>query len=352
MHTTHFELIMLALSDRAQYLIQYFEGIKEFDIEDKHPVIESIFDTIFKPELCSKLFGTPNLDRSIRIQRKMDLSVLKEIYHLWRDQNYFDISSELVEELRNTDLKDINTFFLRAPFRSMYISLPKENGYFINNPQSGRHEITSIYLTMDDYDKPKDISILKKDINIMGVTKQIHMLVCGETKGVFGDAIMHFELIFVDGKVSESIEKNKEILDNPDIWDDIVEVFYFITKVLLYINCSNISIQKIAGLNLEKKLEGLKNNAKKRKLIQKYSKISPVAHNFLDIVINQNNGVQGKSGNFSKKLGPKKLEKVRRHFKVQHYGTGLSQSKIIWVESYVRGEGSEFYKDKNIYRVV
>lgn len=351
MHSTHLELFKAVLGDRFNYLEKYYENLKPLDIIDTRPIGEPIFDQIFPSELCSKLFGTPNTDRSDRPQRKMDLAVLREIYHLWKDKNYFDISPTLTTKLIDTELRDVDTFFIRAPYRSMYLSLPKGNGLFIPNNKTGLHEVESIYLTFEDFGEPKSIIVPFQNKKFDNTTKHIHMLVCGETKGTYGDAIMFFDLIFFEGKVSESITLNKDLLDNPTFWDSALEVFNFVSKVLLYINCSNTSIQKIAGLDLEEKLRNLKSNTKKRKLIQKYCRISPEAHNLLDVVINHDHGVQSKNPCASIALGPKAFEKVRPHFKTQRYGTALSQSKIIWVESYVRGEGAEFFRDTHNFKV-
>ena len=351
MRTTHFELLRLVLGDNTKYLDNYFESISGIDTDDDHPIDEDVFDRVFSPEACSNLFGTPGVDRSSIMQRKMDLAVLRQTYHLWKDRNYFGISPKLTSKLIDTDLRDVDTFFIRAPYRSMYLSLPKGNGLFIPNSTSGLHEVDSIYIAFNDYGGPKDLMIPSRGMTLPGVTKHIHMLVCGEQKGSFGDAIMFFDLIFFEGKVSASIERNKEILENPDLWPHITEIFNFVTKVLLYINCSNISIQKIAGLDLEEKLRNLKSTAKKRKLIKRYSKVSPEAHNLLDIIIDHSQDTPSKTGNSSVLRGPKSLEKVRPYFKTQRHGVGLSQSKIIWVESYIRGEGAEFYKKKHTYRV-
>lgn len=339
------------LGEQYQYLIRYFEAMKDLDTNPKACINESVFDVLFPPKLCSTIFGSPDTDRSSRNQRKMDMAVIRHAYHLWKDRNYYDISPALTEKLKEAEFKNIDTFFIRVPSRSMYLSLPKGNGLNIYNQQSGLHEIEAIYITYDAFPEPKNL-MLKKDGEILkDATKHIHMLVWGEQKTYLGDALMFFDLIFQDGKVSESIEQNRHILDNKEMWEYIVEVFNFVSKVLLYVNCSNVTLQKIAGINLDEKIKGLKNPAKIRKTLQKYSKISPQAHHYLDVVIDHSHESSGSVGGSTAKSGSKSLEKVRPHFKTQWYGTNKSKSKIIWVESYLRGDGVEFFKEKNIYTV-
>jgi len=351
MRITHFELLQMALGDKFKNILEYFEAIKIADEDLEHPLNEQLFDRIFPANLCSILFGTQNLDRSQRLQRKMDLSVLRQTYPLWRDRNYFDITPELCARLKDTELRDVDTFFLKTPNRSMYISLPKGNGLFITAPTSGLHEVEGVYLTLDDYEEPTDILVPRKKVILENSTKHLHMLVCGEIKDDSSDALMFFDLTFFEGKVSDSIERNKELLDCPELWDRLLEIFNFITKVLLYTNCANVSIQRIAGLNIQEKLKNLKNVAKKRKLLQKYSRISPQAHKLLDVIITSNNGPSGQDSHPTHSNGPKGLERVRPHFKTQKFGTARAQSKIIWINPYIRGEGAEFYRDKQVYKI-
>lgn len=352
MRITHFETFQTLIGKRKEYLFSYFDAITAIDRDQDTPLEESLFDRVLPATACAQLFGTPHLDRSVRIQRKMDLAVIRHMYHLWKDKNYFDVAQGLYDRLRDTDLKDVDTFFLRAPFRSMYINLPKGNGLYVPNNQTGLHEVESIYLLMDDYKEPQDIRMPSKNLTINGATKYMHMLVCGETKGVLGDAIMFYDLIFQEGKISEALEKNKKILENPSLWPQAIEVFNFTLKILLYINCANASIRKEAGLDLDAKIAGLKNPTKQRKLLQRYSKISPQAHSILDVVIDHSQDTLGSSDSSTHSYIPKGLERVRRHFKTQRFGTGWSKAKIIWVEAYARGEGAEVYREKKTFKVV
>lgn len=351
MRATHLELFKITLGERFSYLERYYENISKIDDKDNHPIPESVFDSIFSAEACSKIFGTLNLNRSERNQRKMDLAVIREIYHLWKDHNYFDISPKLCSRLIDTDLKDVDTFFLRAPYRSMYLSLPTGNGLFIPNAETGLHEVESIYITFDEFKDPQNIVIPFQDKVLKNAIKHIHLLICGKANKLIENPVSFFDLIFFEGKVSESISQNQIILNRPNLWNHIVEIFNYATKVLLYINCSNVSIQKIAGLDIEEKYRNLRNPTKKRKLLKKYGRISPESHSLLDLVINRDHNTTNKTNNHPIFSGPKSLEKVRPHFKTQRYGESRAQSKIIWVESYIRGEGSEFYRNKRTYKV-
>lgn len=350
MRITHYEILQVILGDRFSKLVDKFEIVKQVDLNLKMPVDEQVFDSVFTVDFCAFLFGGGSVfEHSTRMQRKMDLAVVRHAYHLWRDKNYFDISSNLAHRLVDTDLRDVDVFFLKAPYRSMYISVPEGSKLYVPNVSTGLHELRAVYVNLDDFDRPVNLSIPDRNIVLLNVVKHFHMLVCGELKEG-GDAIMFFDLVFFEGRVNDSIDENKKILENTSLWPYIVDVFNFVVKTLLYINCSNVSIQKVAGINLEQKLSNLRNVSKKRKLLQRYSKFSTAQHSFLDVVISSSEGIKKESVE-GFKFGPKSLERVRPHFKTQRFGVGLEQSKIIWVESYIRGEGAGVFKEKYSYKV-
>lgn len=347
MRKTHIEMFME--TPVWPVFKQAYEAIKEFD-KGETPVTEMLFDKMFSAEVMSKILDTPLETRLERPRRKLDTSVAQHLYHLWRDKNYFDITAELCEKLKDTDLRDLDTFFLRAPYRSMYLSLPKGNGMMIPGEGTGLHELMGIYLLMDDFGKPETVAIRTEDNKVPGVIKYLHILACGEEKSEYNDALVFFHLLFWEGKLSDSIAKNKGIMgESGPLWPNIQEIFTFITKVLIYLNCANVEIRQMAGFDLQKKLDGLRNTAKKRKVLQRYERTSVQPHKLLDIVVDHDQTGMAKTGSFGHSLGPKALEKVRGHFKAQRYGVNLSQSKVIWVEPYVRGEGAEFYRDQKRY---
>ena len=343
MRKTHFELLTSILD--CNLLFERFEAVKVMDLDINEPINEGIIDSVFPPEVCSKIVGNPFAERISREQRKMDMSVFSHTYHLWRDQNYFDITPELIERLMDTDLKDIDTFFLRTPYRSMYISLPLGNNLYIPNDISGKHEITGLYISFNDYDNPQNFLLPYHNKTIKGVTKVMHALVCGKAKLFEGDAVIYYDLLFKEGKVTESLEINKDIL-NSKIWSSVVETFQLILKIILYINCSNNTIRDEAGFNLEAKLAGLKNPTKKRKAAKRFGDLSSKAHKVLDISIKDRNDSYNSVGTHRTSSIISTPVKVRGHFKGQRFGENLCNSKTIWIKPYIRGEGAEAYKDK------
>lgn len=350
MKLTHLEKITKLLGNKSYILHEAFKAIKEKDFDQSDPVDENIFEILFTPDFFSSLFGTPDLDRSNRLQSKMDQSVMRHMYHLWRDKNYFDITPALVSKLKDTDFRDIDTFFLRVPYRSFYMSLPDNNGMKVKSDHGTLHNVKSIYVTMNDYSAPTTMVVPRKNIILNDITKQLHMLVCGEGSSIMDDTLMFFNLIFWGGKVSSSLERNKDLLD-ATMWEEIIEVFNFVTKILLYMNCSNVAIREEAGINIEKAVKNIKKEHKRQKAIKKLSRLSVHKHKIFDVIINQDRD-SGKPKTSNEDRGKKDLEKVRGHFKVQRFGKGLSSSKVLWIKPYIRGEGAEYFRGKHTYKVI
>jgi hypothetical protein len=331
-----------------------FRIIKTID-RDKEFVPETLFDRVFTPEFVARAMGNPVHLHETRLQRKLDTSVAQHLYHLWADGNYFDISPRLCNKLLDTDLKDIDTYFLKTPFRSMYLSLPQGNGMYLHNDQTGKHEVKGIYVLFQDFGQPETIAFRTVGNKIEGVLKYLHILAVGEEVQEWDDTLVFFHLLFWEGKISESIEKSKALLPpDPTLWPSIEEIFGFVTKVLLYLNCANVSIQKVAGFDLDGKVAGLKNKTKKRKLQHRYEKLSTKPHNLLDIVVDHRSGVGAEpaSKGSSGLLGPKALERVRGYFRMQHFGKGSLESKVIWIEPYIRGSDAEYFREERRYKLV
>ena len=344
MRRTHYELLTSVVD--CDELTRRFEAVRVMDIDHTSPVDEGIIDSVFPPDVCGKIIRDPFSDRFTREQRKMDMSVFSHAYHLWKDNNYFDITMDLINRLKDTDLKDIDTFFLRTPYRSMYISFPKGHGLTIPNNMSGDHEIMGLYITFQDYDTPENMLLPYHNRTVKNVTKVMHALVCGETKGLAGDAVIYYDLLFWEGKVTDSLYKNEDILNQPKIWPSVIETFQLILKIILYINCSNATIRNEAGMDLEKKLKGLKNAGKKRKLLKRYEKTSVKAHKVLDISIQDREDSYAK-GTARQASSPLETPvKVRGYFRSQRFGEKLSKSKTIWIKPYIRGPGADSYREK------
>lgn len=340
MKKTHFERFFERMPN--QLYIDAFKTIEEFDLQNE-PLTETIVSTIFSPQYLATATNTPLSYKQSTNQRQTDITICNHMYHLWKDKNYFDVSPELCKLLLATDFKDIDTFFIRSPYRSMYLSLPKGNGIMLPGDQT-EHELEGLYVLFFDLQKNHEIMMGPDQIKINDANKCFAVMAVGEEHGLFDDALIYFWLMFWDGKVSDSINKNQiHISSSNELWPSIRNIFTFLSKVLIYINCSNKVMTEVAGVNINDLISKKSNPAKIRKVLNRYQKLSTVPHKILESTINRHQQVISSSINIS--TGQKKgLEIVRPHFKVQHYGHQLSKHKVILVDTYLRGEGIEGYK--------
>jgi hypothetical protein len=280
-----------------------------------------------------------------------DLVLIQHMYHAWKDRNYFDITPDLFQRLRETDLQDVDSFFLNTPFRSMYLSVPKGNGILIPERGETKYELSGIYILSHVFDKPSPVVSGITQKKFENVSKYLSIATVGEGIDPLDDAVVYYYVIFWEGKISDSIERNKQELNlNGEFWPVIKETFEFIAKTLLYISCSNANVRQESGVNLEAMYERLKNPTKRRKLLQRYSKVSLEPHKILDTVIRDHSIEE--EDETSQRVGHKKgPERVRRHIKTQRFGENRSKTKLIWVESYSRGT-FEIHSTRKNYRVI
>jgi hypothetical protein len=352
MRITHFERFQKSVL--GEMYDEGFKLCKAVDTNPKVPLSDRAFDIVFTPEYLAHY--THSSVEARRNSRKFDITFAQHTYHFLTDRHVFDITPALCKRLQETDFRDIDTFFIKTPSRSMYISLPKGNGIKIPSCDTGElHEVEGLYLLFDDFGKPQTIFLGEKQLEVKDVVKHVNILAVGEEHGEYDDALIFFNLILWQGKVSESIERNvQHIGAQNDLWPHINTIFDLVTKILIYINCSNAVIRNVLGIDLKSAVEAKKSNKKIKKLLHRYSKQSVLPHKQLDVTVIDKSTT---SDSTDTNIGHKKLlEKVRPHFKIQHYGTGLSESKVIFIESYVRGELAGSFRqqlqEQKTYKVV
>ena len=340
MRRTHLETFFANIPE-GELFLEGFRRCAEQDVCPNQIVPEITAFESFSPNLLKRT-GYENSPR--------DLVLIQHMYHAWKDRNYFDITPELFQRLRETDLQDVDSFFLNTPFRSMYLSVPKGNGIFVPERGETKYELSGIYILSHVFETPSSIALEKIQKTVENVSKYLSIATIGEGIDPLDDAVVYYYVLFWDGKISDSIERNKSELGlATELWPTVKETFEFIAKTLLYIGCSNANVRQEVGVNLEAMYDRLKNPSKKRKLLQRYSKVSLEPHKVLDTIIRDHDSEKYDS---ETREGRKKgLEKVRRHIKTQRFGTNLSKTKLIWVESYSRGS-FELDSSRKSYRVV
>lgn len=319
MRLTHYERFIQSF---GHFFEDYFKQCERFD-PGIHPISEQV--------ICD-VFATGS--------RLLDLSLAIHLYHAWKDKNFYELTPNLCDILTRTELRDIDTSFIMLPERSMYLSLPPNNNLVVPCDQTGRlHKAAGIYLSFINFQQPTTIFLGKELRKTENVIKHLSIMVVGEEIGEHNDALIYFNLCFWHGKVSDSIERNVEntIGLNNELLPHIREAFNLVSKVLLYISCSNAVLRQVAGIDIDTILGRKKNKGKIRKQAKRLSRLSSFSHKQIDATTISKRSIE--QYNASVSTGRKVLlESVSPHFKVQHFGPQNSQTKIIHIDGYERGE--------------
>ena len=167
---------------KANYFLRLF-GVVLSKIQNSIVPEITAFES-FNPELLKRV-GYENSPR--------DLVLIQHMYHAWRDRNYFDITLELFRRLQETDLQDVDTFFLNTPFRSMYLSVPKGNGILVPERGETKYELSGIYILSHVFEKPSSVIFGTNQKSVENVSKYLSIATIGEGIDPLDDAVVYFE---------------------------------------------------------------------------------------------------------------------------------------------------------------
>lgn len=149
------------------------------------------------------------------------------------------------------------------------------------------------------------------------------------------------------GYVQNPLSK-RQITDSSDFYTDGLSFYRLVLNTILYINSkdADIEVGKNEYKKLNKQLQNEKSFLKKEKINQELSKTSRldyqvVGSKICPIIIQKGNVESDSNEKIEEyfKLDRKILHKfmVRGHWRNQRYGTGLTETKLIWIKPYIKG---------------
>lgn len=312
------------------YLFDIFNEIKKN--ENINRVIDiGTFIELFPKNIIDKIIPIPILNY------EWMSTILYFVYYTWRDKNFFEISSELIDNLNSTDINNIDSYFINAPYRSMYIQLQCPI-YFES------YSFSEVFLTFTKYNKLTTFKNAPE--NSYKFLKCIYVLIAADT---IKPNAFRFLFTFADGKLIDDINYWKNNGSSEMDLQFGVKLITLICKILLYINTINCNIINFNIENVKDKLND-KNFTKKqkKKIINKLNyKIND--YNLIDIPITlkdkYNNIKYEKTGLFKNPI------KVRGHFRNQACGKKYSERKIKWIEPYIKGDIKKDFDKRRNYKV-
>jgi len=261
----------------------------------------------------------------------------------------FRPTKDLVHMLVDTELKNLDAFFVQSPFKCIFIAIPKE--VKLMNPFN--IPIDGLYIAI----------FQKNEIHYEGFSEEFqkyknyehskNIVICAISDMIISpsdprETMYYWNIALHEGDLFEQINKVLERYDaeyqkqeyqgcNRDYDRTFLEnILSFSINTLLYINSKNPSE---FGLTHVKKanIQNLKNKAKIRKA-QKKTQIPyytlgqniTIDHSYQDVI-----KLYEKESSHHRKLVGKWV--VRGHWRNQAHGKEFSQRKIIWIQPFVKG---------------
>jgi len=267
------------------------------------------------------------------------MSVAQMLFHSYAFQKgagkIYEVSDSIGEMLLNTKL-DIDTSLVKSPCLETIIVIP-DNLIKVRNVNTGWHWAYNIYVNF------KEFSDYDKIIKVLCVGKENE-----NSSNELDDALFYFKVSLKDRTVSESLKKEMDgFKNNPDSylysneedWKVMPRLFYLVLNVLLYVTSADCDIKEIRSQRpeMEKRIQGLKNPAKIRKLIQKCQKESRYSH----YMIGSSIVLSPEEKQLYEEIQKRRLSVrflVGGHWRAQWYGPKDNQvQKPKWIRPFFKG---------------
>ncbi len=359
--------------------LTHYEYCKEvynqiFDVPNNSNIFDEINNLI--PKNDEPNFGKV-LDETIRkTWREMEPAFVikqkfaQQIYHhVWFERSgkhVYRPSEAIIKILLNTDISKIDAKYFILPYDSVYISLPPIFQIF-NNITQKQQKVDGVFVTISDYSRgdmfdsiacvwTPETNLSKDFVKIEG-RREIDFQICGRTesedeKGL--ESLRHVRLVVNDDTSMQDVLKfnfaiSDEVYKNdPEGYAELDKVdkpiIRLIVNLMLYVTCGSKDALKLITSRfeeqvslIEKKLVGkMKIDRKSRRelqrLNQKYRQFSKLPFYLVGAEVTP-------SGSISRRdlIGGIAPHDVSKHWKMQVFGPGRKQRKLILIDSYHRG---------------
>lgn len=337
MNKTHYEHF-LECYDKKNKLVPFFKKIKSMSIgmsrlQTNNLICELMETNMIVDMTEMDIFNTVEYNELFR-------KVIVFLYHFYYSQNCFDVSLKLIDRLNQTNIDNIDSSFIKLPYDNMYINLPDNIDKSILDIN-----INGFYLyAIDPNDYNKEFKSLMEENKFRSI--RIGIASIENPYGEDNNGMMDYNTLFAFRGITLHIHNNldiKSVFDkNYQYHERIADSFKIdnqvrklVTKLLLYINCSNNNIKEISGFKIPGYFYRFKENSKKRKLLKQFGNKSKFNCKYLDTLITDHNTSNNINSEFIKKISIP--QKVRGHFKKVHYGKNKCNVKTIWILEYTRG---------------
>ncbi|MEK4878742.1 hypothetical protein [Paenibacillus sp. FSL R5-0908] len=332
MNPIHYEIIKKNLT--ISYNDNVFERILQYEIKhqvDQLDVVEEQINSFIYKQY-GKSYASFFSDQSTKLLN----NVLFHTYNFHKyHKKHFRYEENLTAMLLKTDLQNVDSSFIRLPFQSIYISVPKNS--FKLTAEQKHFYVEGFYIhevNLATFERDQVIKELGK-----GITKFIRILTVLTPVG--SEALPSIEdynyitlnLRFKRGNVFEQLEENYNRAGLTNFADQATEIFSFVINAIFYLNSSS---QEVDYIELKQEVEQEKTDDNRS---TRTSKIPYYAVG-KTIVISKQGGKPAPENNMVQQGTDKILDKqwlVRGHWRNQAHGEKLLLRKLIWIQPYLKG---------------
>lgn len=245
----------------------------------------------------------------------------------------YSVSRELALRLKDTKLRTLKPEHLVMPAPALYVQIPSESGLRVFNVETGWHEIEGVYVA---------------ETKVAADDKQrvLRLMVIGKPKeggrGLTDDALLHFKMLMgfetLEDCVLETIKAAEFGPKHPEwskeIDDEIPVVFQFVVNVLLYIQATNVDVEKTyidpQRRRLDDRMVKCASPAKRKKIAEQLRATTP------GFVWKLGTRLEG---TWDPKAEGFKIElMVTGHWKHVPHGPNRELRRLQWIEPYQRGQ--------------
>jgi len=249
------------------------------------------------------------------------INMVLSTYHYYKHhQKRFQLTPDITNMLLQTDMKDVHVAFVKLPFPSIYLELPK--GMLKGETNGQEYEVEGVYVHQYNL-KPIDKKTIERHLG-KGIVSYLQLGIVLKNNEEYQYGIVH--LRFKNGNVVEQLQENykRASLQFEEIANDI---FSLVLNTLFYIQSDKSDMEYI----------------EERPLIllnKPENHIPKKGHYKVGRKVIINSSLKKKLKQYEK--SPLKAEQnykwlVRGHWRNQPIGKGRKERKMIWIEPYLKG---------------
>lgn len=272
--------------------------------------------------------------------------------------NILTTSNEIDALLEQVDIgDDVPLTYLRPPFKNCYIEFTEDrlSSLKVYNSESGDHILEGVYISeveilpntpqMEEYEKSEDfLNFFSGQFNKEKSFRIIDLMFTGSPLGKShnrDDALRVQSFFVFDDDITIKDELNSIVRrfgSDDDFHNDmkyLSAVLEHMAKVLLFTNCKQYRDTAFnERYELEKKIKSIKSPGE----LRKYNKKLRKTYNRLiikpqdNVVYNSDDAIKHSDAHH-----PKRAHWRKGHFRMQPYGPGATNRKVIFIEPTVVG---------------